>query len=349
VLVTTGGPVGTQASGLLCDTATRWNVGRGPGQQPAWSDYTGGDTLTAVVVDTKVVYVGGHQRFLNNSFGRNARARGAVSRPGIAALDPVNGLPYEWNPGRPRGVGVFGLALTKGGLWIGHDTLKFGGEPRLRMAFCPSSTGSPVPPARTAGLPGRLTLLGPGSESTAVAHDFDGDVVGPGDPIATGSLWDEVRGSFVVGGVLFAGWADGTMTAQTFDGETLGGQVALTLRHAFNDLPDVRAMFFDRRTHRAYYTHVGSGQLFYRYFTPESRMVGAWRYAVHRTSSIDWSRVGGAFVVGKRLYYIDQPSRTLRRVGWNSALSVTVGAPKVIAGPQIDGDSYRAHGAVLTD
>jgi hypothetical protein len=349
VLVTTGGPIGTQASGLLCDTATRWNVGRGPGQQPAWADYTGGDTLTAVAVDTNVVYVGGHQRFFNNSFGHNARARGAVSRPGIAALDPVNGLPYVWNPGRPRGVGVFGMALTKGGLWIGHDTLEFGGEPRLRMAFCPSLTGSPVPPARTAGLPGRLTLLGPGSESTAVAHDFDGHVVSAGEPIATSSLWDQVRGSFVVDGILFAGWADGTMTAQTFDGETLGGQVALTLRHAFNDLPDVRAMFFDRRTHRVYYTHAGSGRLYYRYFTPESRMVGAWRYVVHRTSSIDWSRVGGAFVVGKTLYYIDRPSRTLRRVGWNSALSTTVGAPTVVAGPQIDSDSYRAHGAVLTD
>jgi len=349
VLVTTGGPIGTQKSGLLCDTATRWNVGRGPGKQPAWVDYTGGDTLTAVVVDTNVVYVGGHQRFFNNSFGHNAQARGAVSRPGIAALDPVNGLPYEWNPGRPRGVGVSGMVLTRGGLWVGHDTEEFGGEPRERIAFCPAASGSAVPPMKTAGVPGKLTLLGPGNDTSAVAHPFNGRHVGGGQTIASGSLWNQVHGSFVVDGVLFAGWSDGTMTAQTFDGQTLGGQVALTLRHAFNDLPDVKAMFFDHRTHRIYYTHAGSSRLYYRYFTPESRIVGTWRYLSRGKSSIDWSRVGGAFVVGKTLYYLDQPSKTLRRVGWNSALSKTVGPAKVIAGPGIDGDSYRAHAAVLTD
>ena len=78
------------------------------------------------------------------------------------------------------------------------------------------------------------------------------------------------------------------------------------------------------------------------------RVIGALGESPAR-DSIDWSRVGGAFVVGKTLYYIDQPTRTLRRVGWNSARSVTHGEPTVIAGPQIDADSYRAHGAVLTD
>ena len=118
------------------------------------------------------------------------------------------------------------------------------------------------------------------------------NIVGADQPIATGSLWDQVRGSFVVDGVLFAGWADATMTAQTFDGQTLGGQVAVTLRHAFNDLPQVGAMFFDRTRHRLYYTHAGSDRLYYRYFTPESRIVGTWRYPVTGASSIDWGRVG---------------------------------------------------------
>ena len=349
VLVTTGGPRGLQASRVLCDTATRWNVGRGPGQQPAWVDYTGGDTLTAVVVDRHVVYVGGHQRYLNNSFGHNEKARGAVSRPGIAALDPVNGLPYEWNPGRPRGVGVFGMALTRGGLWVGHDTAKFAGEAHQRIAFCPAASGSAVPPNHTASLPGTLTLLGPRQQSGAVARDFDGTHLMNAQAIPTGSAWDQVRGSFVVDGVLFAGWAGGTMTAQTFDGETFGGQVTLTLRHAFKDLPQVGAMFFDRRTHRVYYTHAGSDRLYYRYFTPESRIVGVWRYVVGVQSSIDWGRVSGAFIVGKTMYYLDQPSHTLRRVGWNSAAAKAVGAPTVVAGPHVDGVSYRAHGAVLSD
>jgi hypothetical protein len=350
VLVTSGGPRGMQASGVLCDTVTRWNVGAGAGRQPAWVDYTGGDTLTAVVVDSKVVYVGGHQRWFNNSFGHNDRGRGAVDRPGIAALDPVNGLPYEWNPGRPRGVGVFGLALTKGGLWVGHDTTKFAGEPHLRIAFCPAAGGETLPSNSTASLPGRLTLLGPRQQAGAVARDFDGTTLDNEADLFTDPIWDQVHGSFVVDGVLFAGWSNGTMTAQTFDGTTFGGQVTLTLHHAFGDLSQVSAMFFDRPTHRIYYTRAGSDKLYYRYFTPESRIVGTWRYTVHATSSIAWDRVAGAFVVGKRLYYLDSPSRTLRRVSWSSSTAKTVGSPAVIAGPspQAGGVSFRAHGVVLT-
>jgi hypothetical protein len=121
------------------------------------------------------------------------------------------------------------------------------------------------------------------------------------------------------------------------------------LRGAFGDLSSVKAMFFDRRTHRIYYTRAGSATLYYRYFTPESRIVGTWRYPVKAAGSIDWSRVSGAFVVGSTMYYLDRPSRTLRRVGWNSALSKTVGTPTVVAGPSVDGHAYRAHGVVLTD
>jgi hypothetical protein len=346
----TGGLRGTQSSGLLCDSVSRWDVGTGRsgGQQPAWIDYTGGDSLSAVIVDSRAVYVGGHQRWLNNSYGENSEGPGAVDRPGIAALDPVNGLPYEWNPGRPRGVGVFGMAITKGGLWIGHDTEKFAGEPHQRIAFCPVAGGEAPPPNRTASLPGVLTLLGPGGKPKAVANDFDGHMVSNRRTVPSSSMWDEVRGSFVVDGILYAGWSDGTMTAQTFDGSTLGGQVTVSLHGTFGDLSQVSAMFYDRPSHRIYYTHAGSDRLYYRYFTPESRIVGAWRFTVHRKSSIAWNRVSGAFVAGKWLYYLDFPTRSLRRVAWHSGQSKAVGAVTTIAGPKRDGASYRAQGVVLT-
>ena len=54
----------------------RWDLAAGPDAQPAWVDYTGGDTLTAAIVDDNAVYIGGHMRWLNNSFGHNEPAHG---------------------------------------------------------------------------------------------------------------------------------------------------------------------------------------------------------------------------------------------------------------------------------
>jgi hypothetical protein len=347
VIATTGGPQGTQRSGLLCDTATRWNLGTGAGKQPAWIDYTGGDTLTAVIVDSNVVYVGGHQRWFNNGFGHNNAGPGAVDRPGIAALDPRNGLPYGWNPGRPRGVGVSGFALTKQGLWVGHDTAAFGGEPHQRIAFCQS--GPSLPPTRTARLPGRLTLLGKGQADIVIASDFDGTESDNEGPVSSppGQDWQDVHGAFIVDGVLFAGWDDGTMTAQTYDGHTLGSPAPVDLHGMFSDLPRVRAMFFDRVTHRIYYTRTDSSKLYFRYFQPESAIVGSGLFSVKAKSIVAWNRVAGAFVVKNKLYYVDSPTGTLRRITWNAHAHRTVGKPTVLLGPTKDHVNYRARGVVL--
>jgi hypothetical protein len=342
VVVATGGPHGFQKSGLMCDSASRWDVSSDPDAEPAWIDYTGGDTLTAAIVDANAVYIGGHERWLNNSYGHNSPQRGAVGREGIAALDPVNGLPYTWNPGRRRGYGVFGFGLTDDGLWVGSDTKGFGGEVRQRIAFCPAVGGTDVPSYATASLPGHLATLESGGGVDV--RSFDGHAVGPAGTISS-NQWTGLRGSFVVDQTLYTGWEDGTMTAQPFDGTTLGAATSVDLHDGFRDLDQVQAMFFDSATHRIYYSHRGSDKLYYRYFQPESRVVGSWAFQAP-AGTVQWSRVAGAFLIHHRLFFTNAQNGNLKRVGWNAASGQSTGSTVNLLGPAIDGNDYRAAGLV---
>ncbi len=349
VVATTGGALGGQEAGVLCDTVSRWNVVRRGGQRPAWVDYTGGDTLTAVIVDRRVVYVGGHQRWLNNSFGSNDAGPGAVERQGIAALDPANGLPFAWNPGRRRGIGVFGFALTEAGLWVGHDTARLGGEPRERIAFLPVDPAATLPAHVTARLPGQLTFLGEGTGNAVTTRWFSGEQSGPASGIPSGESWQQARGTFVVDGVVYAGWADGRLTARDYAGGAFGPVTNVSLQGAFPDLELVRAMFYDRVTHRIYYTVDDSSRLFYRYFEPQSQLVGTWRYVAPLTTNMNWERIGGMFVVGAQLYFVNQITGTLRTIGWSASSARPVGTSRALLGPSIDGTDYRSRGLVLTN
>ena len=343
VVVNTGGPMGYQKSGLLCDSASRWDLAAGPDAEPAWVDYTGGDTLTAAIVDDNAVYIGGHMRWLNNSFGHNNPRMGAVAREGVAALDPQNGLPLSWDPGRRRGYGVYGFELTADGLWVGSDTVGFGGELRNRIAFCPAAGGSPLPPYETAAVPGRLAFVRPAS---IAVRSFDGHSVGSPGTVASGQDWTDVRGAFVVDGVLYAGWADGTMTAQPFDGSTIGTVENVDLAGGFRDLDQVQSIFFDRVLHRIYYTLDGTNRLFYRSFQPESRTVGAWRYDAPATAAVNWKHVSDAFAVGTKLFVTDTGSGNLQRLKWRSATGSVTGSAVDLLGPSIDGHNYASRAVV---
>ncbi len=164
-IATTGGSF----TGTLCDSVTRWETKRtGDGeQQPSWIDYTGGDTVTSVVVVGSTVYAGGHFRWLNNPYARDRVGQGAVERSGIAALDARNGLPLTWNPGRQRGYGVTAWLATPEGLWMGHDTARVRTEMRARITYFPLSGGAALPAEDRGVLPAGVVALGrPG----ATAH-----------------------------------------------------------------------------------------------------------------------------------------------------------------------------------
>ena len=125
---------------------------------------------------------------MNNSFAADRAGPGAVAREGIAALDPVNGLPLSWNPGRNRGVGAFALVATSQGLWIGSDTDRIGRyEYHGRIAFMPLAGGIPVPESRVGTLPGDLFRIG--TDNTMTRRTFTGTTLGtprPSPPASTG-------------------------------------------------------------------------------------------------------------------------------------------------------------------
>jgi hypothetical protein len=142
VIVATGGPTGTSG---VCDAAARFETANvSATAAPTWINWTGGDTLYSVAVTGPAVYVGGHQRWLDNPQGHDSAGPGAVERPGIGAIDPVTGKALAWNPTKSREHGTTVLFATSRGLWVGSDGTRFGREDHAGIGFAPLDLG-PTP------------------------------------------------------------------------------------------------------------------------------------------------------------------------------------------------------------
>ena len=293
---------GAYGSGLMCDSASRWELGRrGSNQQPSWIDYTGGDTLWSVGITGEAVYVGGHQRWLNNPSASDSAGPGAVAREGIAALDPVNGLPLSWNPGRDRGVGAYELTGTDAGLWVGSDTDRIGRfEYHGRLAMFPRNGGVAVPESETGVLPGRLISIGTSTSDSVTVRNFNGAVTGQTTLPANGTAWRNLRGATMISGKLYHGGASGSWYMRTWDGSAFGAATVIPtngLTAWSDDLRAMTGMFFQNG--KLYFTRSDSSTLYSRYFTPESGIVGGQRFSESaNVTGIDFLRVAGMTVAG---------------------------------------------------
>ncbi len=325
VVVTTG----ARAHTGLCDSAARFELAPGGrGVLPTWVDHSGGDSFTAVAVTGPAVYVAGHMRWMNNpwSNGTGPDAQpgpGAVPRSGIAALDPTNGLPLSWDPGRePRGQGAFALVPGADGLWVGSDTEYVGGQRRPRLAFLPLAGGRPPPGEPPAArLPGNLYQLAP--DGGLWKRSFDGRATGPAQDVSGGRGWSGGRGSFVVGETLYTGWEDGRLLARRFAGDQSGEPRAIPL-HGLGDagFPPERlsGAFYDRG--RLYYTVAGDRRLRFRWFSPDGTMVGAESFVVSGDGDgMDWSGAQGVTLAGGHLY-LAAADGSLRRVSFRDGRPV---------------------------
>jgi hypothetical protein len=298
VVAATGG----YHSGSLedCDSATRFNASSaGLNVQPAWIDWTGTDSLYSVAVTTAAVYVGGHNRWLNNPYGQDNPKAGAVPRPGLAALEPVNGVPMAWNPGRnPRGHGAEVVYASPSGIWVGSDTNYIGNfqYQRDELAFFPFAGGTPAP-ADATGTPTKIYVGGRwGSSSDVLSANSFNPATGAGRAIVApnggGIDWSGMRGAFMLNGRIWYGKSDGTFNYRTYNGTTFGPEERVdpyndpywspvvngsmptgttyrgTATSFYAQIPKITAMFYANRA--IYYTLQGDSRLYSRAFSPST-------------------------------------------------------------------------------
>ena len=166
VIVSTGGPTGTSG---MCDAAARFETANvSSSAAPTWINWTGGDTLYSVEITGPAVYVGGHQRWLDNPSGNDSAGPGAVSRPGIGAIDPVTGRALGWNPTKSRNHGTMVLYPTPDGLWVGSDGERFGREDHVGIGFVPLDP-NPTPDTTR---PNTIVTAGPSGGVTETSATF---------------------------------------------------------------------------------------------------------------------------------------------------------------------------------
>lgn len=239
--IVAAGGTGTNDDGTrgLCDTATRWETAdSGDNVQPTWIDFAGQDSMWSVSVTGTAVYVGGHQRWMNNSNGFDYAGAGAVPRAGLAALDPTNGVPLAWNPGRnPRGGGAQAILATPLGVYVGSDTDWIGNRKykHQKIAFFPLAGGAAPASAVTATLPGTVFLAGqfanahpevlyrvnaggPALQATDAGPDWQSDLSGSSpyhNPDNNSAIWSP---SAALDGTVPASTPSGIFDSERWDG-----------------------------------------------------------------------------------------------------------------------------------
>jgi hypothetical protein len=134
---------GARGASPICDAVAKFKTTASGTQLPLWINKTGCDSVYSIAADSTNVYVGGHNRWLNNPAGCDSAGPGAVSRPGIGDIDASTGLATSWNPTRSRGHGADDVLLTSAGLWVASDTylgaVYCAGKFRPGVCFFPAS------------------------------------------------------------------------------------------------------------------------------------------------------------------------------------------------------------------
>ncbi|MGB9357268.1 MAG: PA14 domain-containing protein, partial [Acidimicrobiia bacterium] len=239
---------------------------------------------------------------------------GSVKRRGIAALDPLTGVPLSWNPGRfPRGVGAEALHSNDDYLFVGSDTELFNWQLRERLAVILAAGGTPNPLPDDIELPTQLHVAVPGGD--LVRADYDGVAFGTPSTVSgpgiDGIDWADVRDGFVQRDQLVYYGAADAYYQRSFDGATFGTPTNLSETVGYvdedRDLTPYDQPYGVAATHAAAYAHGrvyytatdDTSRLFWRWYSLESGILGSQE---HISSGGDWSGAVALDVMGDWLY-----------------------------------------------
>lgn len=345
---------------ILCDTAARFELSAtGNNIPPTWVSYTGGDTLTAVKASRDAVYLGGHQRWLNNPDAGDQKRAGAVDRYGIAAVDPINGIPLSWNPGRERGYGVGGFYVNDDGLYMGHDTFFVADEYHNKIALFPPGAGAAIVRPSPGSLPGTVQL--PQSNGGLRLVDYNGTTTS--NPVTTTAdsrvPWNNVRALTRMGERLYTiqletgsqgglyRYDDGAPNGVEVDLNSLDVDIFRNGSKVYSRwrVDQITAMTFDPIRGRLYYTMSGQNNLYWRAFTAESDIVGSQAFSVTSSSQYGFSNVDGMFLAGESLY-VTRSNGNLDRISFVND-TVVPGTTTTVSGTGIDGVNWSGVGASI--
>jgi PKD domain len=350
-VVSTTGAYGGQTSnngGNGCDVVARFESNTSTLSSASWTAYTGGDTTWDVEVTDNVIYAGGHQRWQNNPGAGDTAGPGAVERTGIAALNPVNGMAYSWNPTRARGVGVQDMLANSQGLYVGSDTTLIGKTAgntfHARIALMPLSTGKTLPTIAPHTLPADVYTV-PTAGTQLVRRNFTGTTATAPVTAPNGPGWSNAVGAFMVNNSLYIARSTGVLTKQTFDGTTYGTPTTVSTADALvrqagwhdTDIPALTSLFYANG--RIYFTLSGQNSLFYRGFEVEDDIVGQQRFSTPAPTGISYTNMRGAFVAAGKLYYTNLAGQ-LFSATWGT--NAPTGAGTQVTGSGVTGVNFAS-------
>ncbi len=173
-------------------------------------------------------------------------------------------------------------------------------------------------------------------------RSFDGAVAGaPTAVTGLGLASASIRGAFMLSGQLYLAWSNGHIDVRSFDGTAAGTPKTIDLHGlTAGRLPVSKLTGLFYADGRLYYTVNGDRHLFWRWFEPQGRLIGAQRFVVPGT--LDWRAVRGMTAAGGHVYYV--------RDGSLYAMDFAAGAPvagteTAVSGPAAgDGQVWTGRG-----